>query len=166
LPSTSGPGPSENRGHEESLGRTLPAPGLPAPGRLRGEEAAGCGHPDGPASRKEPGAAARGRDHRTLRRRQAGKFQYRDLQLPSRDHGGRFQNRPRHAGLQENERRKIGGSDRQDHLPALLLPTIPLLRASSPRRMILCVRPNRSCAALALTASHLPAVPPNLSSVN
>src|ERR1035437_3621269 len=90
---------SENKGHEESLAAILPASG-----RLRGEEAVGCGEP---ASNTEPAAATHCRTHRTLCSSQAGKCQHRDLQLSARDHRDRFKNAAHHASLQGNERRKM-----------------------------------------------------------
>jgi len=89
------PHSSENRGHEESL-----AGGLPASGRLRGEEAAGCSDS---ASYTEPVAAAHGRTDRALCSRQAGKCEQGNLQLSALDHRDRFKNRAHQTGLQGNE---------------------------------------------------------------
>jgi hypothetical protein len=82
--------------HEESLAGVLPASG-----RLRGEEAAGCRDP---ASHTEPAATTHCRTHRTLRSGQAGKCQHGDLQLSGSNHRDRFKNRAHHVSLQENER--------------------------------------------------------------
>jgi len=90
---------SENKGHEERLAGVVPASG-----RLRGEEAAGCSDP---ASNTEPAATAHCRTHRTLCSRQAGKCQHGNLQLSARDHRDRFQNGAHQASLQENERGKM-----------------------------------------------------------
>jgi hypothetical protein len=92
-------GESENRGHEENLAR-----GLPAPGWLRSEEAAGCGNP---AADTERGTARHCRNHPILRGRKAGEWQHCDLQLSARDYLDRFKNGPHHSGLQEDERREM-----------------------------------------------------------
>jgi hypothetical protein len=84
---------------------------LSASGRLLGEEAAGCGDP---ASHTEPAATILCRYHRTLCRRQAGKFQHGNLQLPGRDHRDRFKNGTHQVGLQENERGKVRPGRRLD----------------------------------------------------
>jgi hypothetical protein len=88
-----------HKGHEESLAGVLPASG-----RLRGEEASGCGDP---TSSTEPGATTHCRTHRTLCSSQEGKCQHGDLQLSARDHRDRFKNGAHHASLQENERGKM-----------------------------------------------------------
>ena len=90
---------SENKGHEESLAGVLPASG-----RLRGEEAAGCGDP---TSNTEPAATTHCRTHRTLCSSQAGECQHGDLQLSARDHRDRFKNGAHQVSLQENERGKM-----------------------------------------------------------
>jgi hypothetical protein len=77
---------------------------MPAPDRLRREEAAACGDA---TSHTEPGASADRRNHRALCNRRAGKCQHGDLPLPARDHLDRFKNRAYHTRLQENERRKM-----------------------------------------------------------
>jgi hypothetical protein len=89
----------DNKGHEESLAGVLLALG-----RLRGEEATGCGDP---ASNTEPAATTQCRTHRTLCSNQAGKCQHGDLQLSARDHRDRFKNGAHQASLQENERGKM-----------------------------------------------------------
>jgi hypothetical protein len=88
---------SENKRDEETLAGVLPASG-----RLRGQEAAGCRDS---ASDTEPVAASHRRNHRTLRNYQAGKCQHRDLQLSAHHHRDRFKDGTHQAGLQENERR-------------------------------------------------------------
>jgi hypothetical protein len=90
---------SENKRHEENLAGVLPATG-----RLRGKEAAGCRDP---ASHSEPAATTHCRTHRTLCSSPAGKCQHGDLQLSARDHRDRFKNRTHKNSLQENERRKV-----------------------------------------------------------
>lgn len=77
---------------------------LLASGRLRCEEAAGCGDP---ASHTEPPASTDCRTHRTLCSDQAGKCQHGDLQLSARDHRDRFKNGAHHASLQDYKRRTI-----------------------------------------------------------
>jgi hypothetical protein len=94
------PRESENKGNEETWAGVLPASG-----RLRGQEAAGCRDP---GSNSEPVAAGYRRNHRALCNHQAGKCQHRDLQLSAHDHRDRFKNRAHQAGLQENERGKRG----------------------------------------------------------
>src|ERR1700729_1443867 len=110
------------------------------------------------------------------------------MQLPGGDDSDRFQDGAYYAGLQEDEGREIVGArcrvawktDRASldrtaeggcsHMNIShgdnALTTILLLCAGTGRRINTYVRPNRSLAALASTASHLPAVPPNLSGVN
>src|ERR1700728_3555413 len=98
------------------------------------------------------------------------------MQLPGGDDSDRFQDGAYYAGLQEDEGREISGSAMptaeggRPHMNIShgdnALATILLLCAGAGRRINTYVRPNRSLAALASTASHLPAVPPNLSGVN
>jgi hypothetical protein len=91
---------------------------VPASGRLRGEEAAGCGDP---ASNTEPAATTRCRTHRTLCSSQTGKCQHGNLQLSARDHFYRFKNRAHQASLQENERGKMkAGLGTGGQIPFLL----------------------------------------------
>src|SRR6266850_3188748 len=89
----------KTKGHEESLAAVLPASG-----RLRCEEAAGCGDP---ASNKEPAATTHCRTHRTLCSSQTGKCQHGNVQLSARDHRDRFKNGAHPTSLQENERGKV-----------------------------------------------------------
>src|SRR5580700_3262659 len=93
------PRESENREHEESCTRVLPASG-----RLCRETDAGRGHP---RPHTEPATSAHRRADRTLCSHRTGKCQHGDLQLRARENRDRFQNRPHHPGLQGHERRKI-----------------------------------------------------------
>ena len=93
------PRQSENREHEESW-----TGALPALTRLRSQEADGRANP---SSHPKPASSTHRRTHRALRNNRTGKCQHRHLQLRARENRNRFKNRPHHAGLQADERRKI-----------------------------------------------------------
>jgi hypothetical protein len=105
---------SENRRHEEGLASGSSArcsfPGLSArrlsaADRLRAEEAGDSDSTS--ASYTKRGTSGDRRDYRTLCGHQAGELQHGDVQLPGRDYVDRFEKRAYHAGVQENERKKM-----------------------------------------------------------